>query len=243
MYRQKARKEAFETAEAIKKKIAGYDVSKTGTLNREEVRKLAQDTLNEYTPLVGGLTDEDIDMIMRCGGNNVRPELTFDEVPDALALMARIKKDNELIVALFKEFDVDDTKSLAADQLSNLLTKVNGGTKPEATDVDYILKQCEPRDKADPITLPQLKAALACWFCLNKEKSMADKVKETFDAADTKGTGAIDKDELRALLKQLNPTFTDVELDQLVESTFKDFDTNKSNALEFDQFVDWIMST
>lgn len=241
MYKAKARKEAYERASDIRKKMEKYDVSKTGTLSREEVLKFAADILTEYTPLVGGLTDEDVDMIMRCGGDNVKPELTAEEVPNALAVMAQIKQDNHLLVQLFTEFDVDRTGSLPCDQLSALLAKINGGTKPDPSDVDYILNQCEPRGKSDPIALVQLKAAVACWFCI-KDKSVADKVKETFDAADTKGNGRIERDELHALLKQLNPGFSDTDLKALVNSTFAEFDTNKSNALEFDQFVDWIMS-
>lgn len=239
MYKAKARKEAYERASEIKKKMEKYDVSKTGTLSREEVMRFAADILNEYTPLVGGLTDEDVDMIMRCGGDNVLPELTKDEVPNALAVMAAIKKDNHLLVQLFTEFDVDKTGELPCDQLTALLTKING-TPPDSSDVDYILSQCEPRGKTDPIKLVQLKAAISCWFCI-KDKSVADKVKETFDAADTKGNGRIERDELYALLKQLNPSFSESDLKSLVDSTFVEFDTNKSNALEFDQFVDWIM--
>jgi Ca2+-binding EF-hand superfamily protein len=240
MYKAKSRKQAYERAQDIKARIEKYDLSKTGTLSREEVIKMAADILNEYTPLVGGLTDEDVEMIMRCGGDNVRPELTKDEVPNALACMAQIRQDNHLLVNLFSEFDVDKTGELPSDQLTNLLTRINGGTAPDVSDVDYILAQCEPRGKTDPIKIVQLKAAVACWFCI-KDKSIADKVKETFDAADTKGNGRIERDELHALLKSLNPSFSLADLQTLVDSTFAEFDTNRSNALEFDQFVDWIM--
>jgi Ca2+-binding EF-hand superfamily protein len=239
MYRMKARKKAYEVQQDMKTKLAKYDVSKTGTLTREEVRKMASDLLNQYTPVVGGLTDDDVDMMMRCGGDNVKPELTLDEMPGAMAVMTNIKESNKYVHELFKEFDVDRSGQLPADQLMALLTKVNGGAKPADNDVSFIIKQCEPRGAADPIGIAQLKAALGCWYCL-QEKSMSDKVKESFDQADTKGNGVIEKNELRALLKQLNPGFSDTDLDQLVDTTFGEFDTNKSGVLEFDQFVDWL---
>lgn len=203
---------------------------------------MAKDMLNEFTPLVGGLTDEDIDLIMRCGGDNVKPELTLDEIPNALAVMGFLKEANKEVVELFQRFDVDKSGELPADQLKALLKEVNGGVDPLESDLYFILKQCEPRASADPIKLDQLKPALACWFIL-QEKTKSEKLKDTFDAADTKGNGVIEKDELKALLKSLKSTMTEAEVDAGVEAAFSEFDTNKSGVLEYDQFVDWVMAT
>jgi len=239
MYRVKARKKSFQNMQDAEAKLAKYDISNTGTLSREEVLTMAKDLLNTYTPEVGGITDEDIDMIMRCGGDNVKPELTKGEIAHALALMAILKDYNKWVVELFAKFDVDKSGKLSADQLKPLLKDVNG-KDPEDKDITYILKQCEPRLASDPISKDQLKAALACWYCL-QDQTVADKVKESFDLADTKGNGVIEKDELRALLGELNKTFKDQELDDMVGAIFGKFDTNKSGVLEYEQFVDWLL--
>jgi len=242
MYRMKARKKQYESMKDVEEKLGQYDVSKTGTFSRDEVATMAKDLLTKYTPDVGGLSEDDIDMIMRCGGDNVKPELTLAEVPHAIAIMAMIKDNYQFVAQLFDRFDVDKTGELPAEQLKAVLKDVNGGAAPAEADIIYILKQCEPRGSTEPIKRNQLKAALGCWYCL-QEKSLADRVKDSFDTADTKGNGVIEKDELTALLKELNPSFADKELDDMVAAIFAKFDTNKSYVLEYEQFVDWVLAT
>ena len=54
-----------------------YDVSKTGTLLPDEVKAIAEDLLREATPLVGGVTDEDREMVMRLGGETSQAEIRW----------------------------------------------------------------------------------------------------------------------------------------------------------------------
>lgn len=232
---QRARDQETQALELMVK----YDVSKTGSLSREEVKRLAQEWLTEFTPFVGGVSDEDVDMIMRCGGENVKKEVTMSELPKALAVMASIKEHNKSLVELFNKFDVDQTGSLPADQLKSLLKEVSGGVEVDESDVNYILMQCEPRNAKDPIGMNQLKAALACWYCLQKETS-SDRMKLIFDAADVKGNGVIERDELKKLFSKLDKSWSDEQLEALVSAAFERFDSNKSGVLEYDQFIDWL---
>merc|ERR1719420_1549275 len=111
----------------------------------------------------------------------------------ALALMSILKENNHHIVELFNEFDVDRSKSLSPDQLKALLTSVNEGVEVSDKDIEYVLKQCEPRGAADPIGMEQLKAALACWYLLAEEPldQKVQRIKDQFAAWDTGKTGFI----------------------------------------------------
>merc|ERR1719321_1673973 len=56
---------------------------------------------NKYTPLVGGIRDEDVDMIMRCGGDNTSTELLAADLPLALSVMMAVREDSENFHQLF----------------------------------------------------------------------------------------------------------------------------------------------
>ena len=41
--------------------------------------------------MVGGVTDEDIQMVMKLGGESVKPSITIKEIPTALAQLMWLK--------------------------------------------------------------------------------------------------------------------------------------------------------
>lgn len=174
--RQSHRSMSKQMEEEIMKE---YDKSHTGVLSRQEVKEMATKILGRYAPELGGLEFEEIDLIMMCGGDTVQPELRAEELPGALAIICRIKEENENLVRLFRKYDVDKSGDLPASQLKPLLQEVYDGIEPPEDDIAYILRQCEPRGAEDPIKQDQLKAALACWYCLaddsSMERQMADK--------------------------------------------------------------------
>lgn len=145
-----------------------YDKSRTGTLSRDEVKQLATDLLHEYTHQVGGLTDEDIDLIMRIGGDACTHEITSEQLPIALAVMDSIKASNKEIVDLFSKYDVGKMGVLPLAQLEALLTEI-GGELPNQRDVEYVLKKIGASPETG-ISAAELKAALANWYCLCDNK-------------------------------------------------------------------------
>jgi Ca2+-binding EF-hand superfamily protein len=212
--------------------MSKYDKSKTGTLNRAEVKKLADDLLKGTG---FGVTDEEVDMIMRCAGDDTRAELDAKDLPMALAVVEAVRQDAENFHALFLKHDRDKSGVLPAGQLGTLLAEINEGGAPSASDLDYILKQCEPRGKDDPINESQLKSAIACWYCLCEPAH--EKIKATFKAWDTHNTGFISFDELKAVMKRLNASMSDDDLTAL----FKSIDTHRSGRIEYDEFVEWVL--
>lgn len=213
-----------------------YDKSKSGTLSRAEVRAMAEDICNKYTPLVGGITEEDVDMIMRCGGDDTRADLRSEDFPLAAAVMMAVREDSQNFHELFLRHDKDNSGVLPADQLTSLLTEINEDHPPSPNDIAYILNQCEPRGRNDPIQESQLKCAVACWYCL--QQPAHEKIKAMFKAWDTGNTGVISKAELAAVMNHLSAEpVTEDEVDVL----FKSIDTHHTGAIEYEEFVEWVV--
>lgn len=55
----------------------------------------------------GGVTDEDVDAVMRLGGPSCRPEITYEELPAALGIVMALKSENFQTKDLFDRHDVD----------------------------------------------------------------------------------------------------------------------------------------
>lgn len=217
--------------------MSKYDKDGSGTLTRDEVKALASDLLSQWTPLVGGLDEADFDEIMRCGGKNVKLEIKENELPDALSIMMCIKEHNRQLVELFQRYDADNTGMLDESELASLLTEVNDGVPAKLSDVSYILEQCEPRMSKHPIPLTELRAAIGCWYVLANIPP-ADHVKETFRLWDKEGNGVISKDELVSAMTKINPNHSRGSWEKL----FHSIDKSNNGVIEFEEFVDWIMS-
>eukprot|EP00747_Dinoflagellata_sp_TGD_P112980 gnl/TRDRNA2_/TRDRNA2_171605_c1_seq1.p1 gnl/TRDRNA2_/TRDRNA2_171605_c1~~gnl/TRDRNA2_/TRDRNA2_171605_c1_seq1.p1 ORF type:complete len:234 (-),score=53.03 gnl/TRDRNA2_/TRDRNA2_171605_c1_seq1:237-860(-) len=151
--------------------------------------------------------------------------------------MMVVQEFNKDFLDMFNKYDKDSSGTLPADQLQELLKEVNGGVKPNSKDVAFLLKRLEPRGQADPIGVSQLKAALACWYCL--QPTVQDEIKAMFKSWDTAGNGVITQDEFAAVMTKLSPAFTP----ERTAALFKSADTKKTGVLDYEEFVDFIWST
>lgn len=229
----------METDGKIEAIMAQYDKDGTEALDAEQLRKLATDVLNEYTPLVGGITDDDIELILRLGqpwneGGTVRTSITRAEVPTALAVMSLIKEHNKHLVELFEKYDKNKDETLPAEDLAKCLREVNGDVDVTAEDVKHILYLCGVKE-GEHIKLAQFKSALCYWYCM-KDRPVSEEIKETFHAWDIHKTGCIDRSELKAVMKTIEPTMNDED----IENLFNQVDQNKNGKIEYDEFIDWI---
>jgi len=213
-----------------------YDQEHTHTLSRAEVKHMVQDIMRKANLDVDH-TDEEVELIMRCGGSTAHAELTAKDLPLAIAIAHAVRDDANAFHHLFVQFDTSHTGKLNAHELTNLLAQINGGLAPGPNDIDYILKQCEPRGTTDPIPEDQLKCAIACWYCLSPPAN--EKIKQMFKDWDTHGTGYISKDELKAVMTQLNQG-QPVE-DEEVSIIFKKVDQNHDGKIQYEEFVEWVM--
>ena len=60
-------------------------------------------------------------------------------------------------------------------------------------------------------------------------------LQEIFSHFDTDGNGVIDRNEFRALLKSLDPDFSEDD----VLMGLKVLDANENDVIDWDEFVDW----
>jgi len=195
---------------------------------------MAQGLLQKYTPSVGGLTDEDVDMIMRCGGASCKAEITANELPQALSIILSVRDSNKQFHELFSTFDEDKSGTLPADQLLALIAELNGGVPPAESDIVYVLHQLEPRGVADPIAEEQLKAAIACWYCL--KRPVHDQIKDMFKVWDKSGDGVIQKIEFMTVMKKLHPEISDADLTMLFDAA----DQKNNSVLDYQEFFDFL---
>ena len=133
--------------------------------------------MNEVTPQLGGVTDDDVNEIMCLGGDSAKPEVTFEELPTALSTLLAIKTENKRIHELFVKYDFDKSGALSREQLKALMVELNDGIIPTDTDLDYIMKQFDLSGdgQVDPA---HLKSAIGAWYCLAEESLHPETVEE-----------------------------------------------------------------
>ena len=69
-----------------------YDKNKDGVLDKGEVKSMCEHIMEEISPGLGGVTDEDVELVMRLGGAEAKDTIQPEEVPKALSLVLAIKK-------------------------------------------------------------------------------------------------------------------------------------------------------
>ena len=126
-------------------------------------------------------------MVMRCGGEKVKDEITVKDMPQALSTVLTLKKENFKIHDLFDKHDLDKSGCLPRDELSPLLAELNDGVKPTEKDIDYILQKCD-LDGNGRIERDQVKAAIECWYVLCDEVPLPSTI------AEAKSMGYTDED-------------------------------------------------
>jgi Ca2+-binding EF-hand superfamily protein len=175
---KRSKRTAIRNAQAhyAQKILETFDVSKTGTLSREEVHAMCLSIVEEVAPKVGVL-ESDIDVIMRVGGETAHAEITVEEIPAALSAVLALKSENLFIHELFVKYDTDNSGNLPKDQLSNLITELNEGIIPNDNDLDFIIRQCDISGDG-AIEEAQIKAAIMGWYCLAEETPMPASIEE-----------------------------------------------------------------
>eukprot|EP00615_Pteridomonas_danica_P009266 CAMPEP_0114360692 /NCGR_PEP_ID=MMETSP0101-20121206/24053_1 /TAXON_ID=38822 ORGANISM="Pteridomonas danica, Strain PT" /NCGR_SAMPLE_ID=MMETSP0101 /ASSEMBLY_ACC=CAM_ASM_000211 /LENGTH=198 /DNA_ID=CAMNT_0001505053 /DNA_START=116 /DNA_END=712 /DNA_ORIENTATION=- len=156
--------------------MKGFDKDGSNSLNHDEVMDMCTTLTNEVAPNIG-VSEEDIDMVMRVGGKTAKAEITHQDIPLALSAVLALKKENIFLHELFIKYDVDKSNSLPKDQLSNLLTEFNDGIRPTSDDIDYIIDQCDISG-THAIEENEIKGAITAWYCLVDENDPPSSIEE-----------------------------------------------------------------
>ena len=164
--------------------MSKFDHSNTGALNEAEVRSLCEGIMNEVTPQLGGVTDEDVKEVMCLGGATAKPEVTLEELPKALSAVLAIKAENKKLHALYQKHDLDQSGSLDKSQLKPMLTELNDGIIPSEADLDFIVGRFDLNGDGS-IGPTELRNAIAAWYVLQADDATA--FPETVEAAKEMG--------------------------------------------------------
>merc|ERR1712029_1338581 len=79
--------------------------------------------------------------------------------------------------------------------------------------------------------------AVAAKFMIDDEEQMKEELKEAFRICDKEGQGFITTDVLKDILREIDNTLTEDDLDNIVEEV----DEDGSGTLDFDEFQEMMM--
>jgi len=140
------------------------------------------------------------------------------------------------VTSTFKQIDVDNDGYVDKDEMRQMLTLLSGPMSDEDYEAYWtrLLKDYDTNDDG-LISYDEF-----CVWYLGAEKSMQSNAETMFDRIDTDGSGAIDEDELRVLLKALNGGET-VREGQLQEARLELFVENGQwmETVTRHSFIDW----
>lgn len=75
-------------------------------------------------------------------------------------------------------------------------------------------------------------------FLMPCRRPASDRMKDAFQAWDRNKSGTIEVEELKGVMKGLNPDFPERDLDKIMRV----IDTNGNGVIEYEEFVNWIMA-
>ena len=75
----------------------------------------------------------------------------------------------------------------------------------------------------------------AKWY-ISSEERILSKVKPIFDQFDTNASGTIERDEVRELLRKIEPRVTEEDVDDAIEAMYK---SGSKDEITYEEFADW----
>mmetsp|Transcript_38254 Transcript_38254/g.69265 ORF Transcript_38254/g.69265 Transcript_38254/m.69265 type:complete len:198 (+) Transcript_38254:91-684(+) len=142
-----------------------FDSTKTGVLDREEVRSLLA-AFHEGKPP----TEDELTFVMKTTGHRDRStpnfEIACSELMDAIncwkCYLSQFEDEHSMGSSLFAKYDSDKTGKLDSKQLKGLLAEMNGAPVSDI-DLEWVLGRADVlRD--GQIAKIELNQAIACWF-------------------------------------------------------------------------------
>lgn len=116
---------------------------------------------------------------------------------------------------LLKKYDTGHQGTLGQKELGDLLQDLNKGDRPSDEEILWVLRVADSKSKDldDRIGADELEAAIDTWVGYQKNMPL---IKDVFKRYDTNRSGKLERDELSAVLTELNegvhPTAQEIDL-------------------------------
>jgi Ca2+-binding EF-hand superfamily protein len=144
--------------------ISRFDASQSGSLTKEEVKELMVKAWgDDFVP-----SDDDVDLVMRVGGDSCLPEITHAELPAACAIVKALAEEASKMGEIMEMYDKDKSGELDKAQLADLLKDLNGGEAVPDEDVQSVLKQADVSGTG-ALNVKEVKPAVMAWYASAKD--------------------------------------------------------------------------
>jgi len=142
-----------------------------------------------------------------------------------LGIVSKIQGDVDTV---FKKIDADGSGAIDKDELRQLFLEL--GHEIHDDDFDQVFRSLD-LDGDGTICEEEF----AKWY-ISSEERILSKVKPIFDQFDTNKSGTIERDEVRQLLKQIEPRATEEDVDEALDAMYK---SGSKDEITYEEFADW----
>eukprot|EP00281_Chroomonas_sp_CCMP1168_P025756 CAMPEP_0206238090 /NCGR_PEP_ID=MMETSP0047_2-20121206/14625_1 /ASSEMBLY_ACC=CAM_ASM_000192 /TAXON_ID=195065 /ORGANISM="Chroomonas mesostigmatica_cf, Strain CCMP1168" /LENGTH=680 /DNA_ID=CAMNT_0053662593 /DNA_START=10 /DNA_END=2052 /DNA_ORIENTATION=- len=153
----------------IKETLAKWDKSGTGALSFEELR----DWLSDISPGAKA-TDDEVSWIAALANMDKgafkndksaasKASVLPGDFTKAVEAWMSYRESKQEIDEMFAKYDTDKSNTLDKAQLTEVLTALNAGTKPDDTEVNWVMENADVIGNG-VITKPELGKAISIWY-------------------------------------------------------------------------------
>merc|ERR1712110_556542 len=179
---------------------------------------------------MGTVRDQRLEMGEDGGDTSERPP-DFDQIVEVTGL------DPEQIDSLKKGFDGFDKEGGGTiNQTSMMMILKSMGVDVNKTDMDNYASEVD-EEETGKFTFMMFCQVAAKFMIEDDEEQMKEELKEAFRIYDKEGQGFITNEVLKEILREIDSTLTENDLDNIIEEV----DEDGSGTMDFDEFQEMMM--
>lgn len=131
---------------------------------------------------------------------------------------------------VFRQVDVDDSGDIDKEELAHLFAKLECSVPPE--ELDQVMAELDENEDGKVTEDDFVK-----WY-VHSEKRITTRTRVVFDYFDTEQDGKITRPNLLKLLKTVEPSVTDEDVDQAMAAMYQ---TGSKEEITFEEFSNWYL--
>lgn len=147
------------------------------------------------------------------------------EEKGGVGIVAKIQGDVDQV---FRQIDVNGDGSIDKSELGHLFCKLGHDLSEEELDAVFTSLDLDGNGTI-------CEEEFSKWYVKSEERILS-KVKPIFDTFDVDKSGTIDRDEVRQLLRTLEPSVTEEDVDDAIKSMYK---SGSTEEITYEEFTDW----